>query len=181
MRKITKVFAALLVFCGVPAASAAESVIGSVTRLEGPCSGLGDGYSESLAEGRGVRLMETVSTGAGGRLEIAFVDGTRLTLGEKAQAVLDTFVYDPNGASRFHVAVTGVFRYVSAKLAAGATHQAGVTTPFADIGVRGTDFWGGTLNGVSGVVIFEGAVLVTTARRQRRALRAGRGHQCCEP
>ncbi len=107
--------------------------------------------------------METVSTGAGGRLEIAFVDGTRLTLGEKAEVLLDEFVYDPAGANRFHAAITGAFRYVSGRLGAGATRQASITTPLALIGVRGTDFWGGPSNGAIGVVVFEGSVEVTTA------------------
>ena len=153
----------LVGFSGISATAAAETVIGSVIRSEGPCVGVSDGSSESLTGGMAVRLMETVTTGAAGRLEIAFQDGTHLTVGEKAEIVVDDFAFDPKGGSRFHAMITGPFRYLSGKLAAGANRQASITTPFADIGVRGTDFWGGTLNGVSGVVVFEGVVSVTTA------------------
>ena len=163
MGNITRVLAVLIGFAGISPAAAAQAVIGSVVRSEGPCVGVSDGRSESLTGGMAVRLMEKVTTGAAGRLEIAFQDGTHLTVGEKAEIVLDDFVYDTKAGNRFHAAITGAFRYVSGKLAAGATRQASITTPFADIGVRGTDFWGGTLNGVTGVVVFEGVVSVTTA------------------
>ena len=153
----------LVGFSGISATAAAETVIGSVIRSEGPCVGVSDGSSESLTGGMAVRLMEKVTTGAAGRLEIAFQDGTHLTVGEKAEIVVDDFAFDPKSGGRFHAMITGPFRYLSGKLAAGANRQASITTPFADIGVRGTDFWGGTLNGVSGVVVFEGVVSVTTA------------------
>ena len=106
--------------------------------------------------------METVTTGAGARLELRFLDGTRLMLGENAEVLLDTFVFDPNGANRFHAAIVGSFRYISGKLGTGATREASVTTPFALVGVRGTDFWSGTVNGLTGVVVLEGVVSVTT-------------------
>ncbi len=163
MYRIANILTVLLFFVGISAASAAETVIGSVVRCQGACLGVSTDLTESLTEGTDIRVMEKVSTGAGGRLELGFADGTHLTVGENAEVVLDEFVYDPAGANRFHAAVTGAFRYVSGKLPAGATRQASVTTPFALIGVRGTDFWGGLVGGVNGVVVFEGAVSVTTA------------------
>lgn len=163
MRKITYVLAVIVVFAGIPAAFAAEALIGSVVRCEGQCFGANAGTRESLTAGTGVRLMETVSTGAASRLELAFDDGTHVTLGEKAELVVDDFVYGPAAAGRFHAAIVGAFRYISASLGAGATRTASVTTPLALIGVRGTDFWGGSSNGVAGVVVFTGVVSVTTA------------------
>jgi hypothetical protein len=108
-----------------------------------------------------VNLAETVATGAGARATIALNDGTTITLGEKARLVIDAFVYDPAAASTLHASVAGAFRYLSGRLAPGATRQASVTTPVATIGVRGTDFWGGPIDGRFGVVLFEGAVSVT--------------------
>ena len=162
MRKITNVLMAVLALAGISAASAAEDAIGSVMRCGGQCVRAGAGMAKSLAGGDILRLMDRLSTGSGSRLAIALDDGTRLTLGEKADIVLDDFVYDANGAARFHAAVTGPFRYVSGKLAAGAMRQASVTTPFAVIGVRGTDFWGGPIGGLNAVVLFSGSVTVAT-------------------
>lgn len=113
-----------------------------------------------------VRLNDEIVTGANARLELAFDDGTRLTVGEKATVVLDRFVYRPGGESVFHAAVTGPFRFVSGTLGAGATRQASVTTPFALIGIRGTDFWGGPIDGIFGVFLLEGTITVTAGGQE---------------
>lgn len=162
MHVVTKALAAVFVFSGISAASASEPVIGNVMRCEGKCVGVTGATNKPLAGRDPVRLMERVSTGADSRLELGFRDGTRLTLGEKARVVLDKFVFNPNGTNRFHATVIGAFRYVSGKLGAGAARQASISTPVALIAVRGTDFWSGTLKGVTGVVVFEGVVSVAT-------------------
>jgi len=61
------------------------------------------------------------------------------------------------------VTLAGDFRFISGKLTPGAARDASVTTPFAVIAVRGTDFWGGPIDGAFGVLLFEGAVSVTNA------------------
>jgi hypothetical protein len=147
----------------VAAAIAAEPVIGNVARVQGPAVGISGGASESLVAGSDIRLNEKLTTGADARLEVVFDDGTRLTVGERSMLVVDDFIYAPAGVSRLHAAVTGPLRYVSGKLAVGGTRQASVTTPFALIGVRGTDFWGGPIDGANGVVVFEGSVSVSNA------------------
>ncbi len=144
-------------------ASAAEAVIGNVVRAQGPCSGVSAGVRESLVAGANVHLKEVISTGTAARLELVFHDGTHLTVGEHAKVVLDDFVYQTASMSRFHAAVTGPFRYISGKLATGATHQASITTPFAVLGVRGTDFWGGPIDATNGVLLFDGVVSVSNA------------------
>jgi hypothetical protein len=84
-----------------------------------------------------------------------------LTLGENASLTIDTFVYAPGGANSFHAAVSGAFRYVSGALGANATRTASVTTPAAVVGIRGTDFWGGSIDGQQGFVLFGGIIDVT--------------------
>jgi hypothetical protein len=156
----------LLLFAAVIAISPeakAATAIGTVTRIEGPCEGVVEGGHRELATGFPVHLDEMISTGAGARLELTFDDGTMLTVGERARLMLDEFVYRPGGESRFRTTVTGAFRYVSGKFASGAVRDAAVTTPFATIGVRGTDFWGGPIDGDFGVILFEGAISVSTA------------------
>jgi hypothetical protein len=157
-------FRAFLLILGMaaatPVAYGAEPV-GSVQRLQGSATATLDGAERTLAAGAPVNLAETVVTGAGSRAALILNDGTTITLGEKARLVIDAFVYDPAAASTLHASVTGAFRYLSGRLAPGATRQASVTTPVATIGVRGTDFWGGPIDGRFGVVLFEGAVSVT--------------------
>lgn len=160
----------------LPAAACADD-IGTIDRMAGDCTGTVAGRTGPLAEGDGVALNETVATGAGARLEIAFNDGTRVTLGETARLTLDTFVYDPAGESRFHAAILGAFRFISGHLEGNATRQASVTTPVALIGVRGTDFWGGPIDGSLGVVVLDGAIAVTAAGNTATLDQAGEGVQ----
>jgi len=85
-----------------------------------------------------------------------------LTVGENASVRLDAFVYRPD-ANVVKLTLAGAFRFASGKLAAVAARDVIVTTPFAVIAVRGTDFWGGPIDGAFGVLLFDGAVAVTNA------------------
>ncbi len=167
--------AAALALAAIPA-SAAET-IGAVGRIAGPATGAVAGSAHPLAAGEQVFQDEVIETGDGGRVEIRLADGTAVTLGERASMTLDTFVYEPAGASRLHATIDGAFRYISGPLAKGASRDASVGTPIATIGVRGTDFWGGAIDGSFGVVVLEGEVTVT-ANGVSRTLRArGEGVQ----
>ncbi len=162
----SKTFLALSILClGLLAASAAaaDDAIGKVTRLHGTARGTAEGVWRRLATDDPVNLDETVVTGANTRLELTLDDDSVLTVGANARLRLDAFVYDPSGVSRLRATVIGAFRFVSGVLPAGATRQARVTTPFSVIGVRGTDFWGGPIDGGFGVLLLEGAVSVTNA------------------
>jgi hypothetical protein len=153
---------ASLILASIAGAAQAATAIGSVKRLQGVCQGTVDGASQNLTSDAAVFANELLSTGAAARLEIALADETVLTLGENATLMLDAFVFKPGETDNLHAAVTGAFRFVSGKLAAAAaTRDASVTTPFATIGIRGTDFWGGPINGRFGVVLLEGRITVT--------------------
>ena len=144
------------------AEAAAATAIGKVDRVQGKAQGTVDGATSTLAAQASVFAGEAIATGADARLALTFDDGTTLTLGENASLTLDDFVFRPAGETRLRVAVVGAFRFVSGKLGASATRDAEVSTPVATIGVRGTDFWGGPINGTFGVVVLEGTVTVTT-------------------
>jgi hypothetical protein len=150
---------ALLCLGGVDAFAAAS--IGSVSRIEGTATATVGGETVGIGTGADVFTSEVVVTGIGARLEITLADKTTLTLGENARLTLDDYVFNPRAATRIDLTVNGAFRYVSGKLGVGATRMAEVTTPFATLGARGTDFWGGPIDGHFGVVALEGTVTVT--------------------
>jgi hypothetical protein len=154
--------AAVLLFAVLwaPAAWAATPV-GSVARVQGECTGTVDGATRRLTAEAPVHLAEELATGAGARLAVALDDGTVLTLGENARLTIDEFVFDPAGKSSLAAVVSGAFNYVSGALNAAA-RQAAVTTPVAVIAVRGTNFWGGPIDGGFGVALFEGSISVTS-------------------
>jgi hypothetical protein len=139
----------------------AATPAGSVTRSEGVVTGASSGPPSEIHEGATVFAGEVLRTGANARLEITLADNTVLTLGADAELTLDDFIFDPAAETRIDLSINGAFRYVSGKLGVGATRTAEVRTQFATIGVRGTDFWGGPIDGHFGVVVLEGTVTVT--------------------
>jgi len=172
MRRLALTLAAI---AALTAPALAADPIGKVDRVQGDATGTNSATPAPLSTGADIFLNEIVATGADARLALGFADGTELTLGENAKVTIDTFVYQPAGASQLHAAVAGAFRYISGKLAPGATRDASVTTPIATIGVRGTDFWGGPIDGQFGVVLLEGSVTVTTPSGTASLLEAGQG------
>src|SRR5262249_18027929 len=149
--------AALVVLClGLAAGSAyAADSVGSVTKMQGTAAhGTLAGSDAPLHAGAAIFADEKLTTGAKTRLEATFVDGTKVTIGEKASLTVDRFLYKPRSQGNvFVAAVTGPFRFISGKLDKTAASSARVETPFATIGIRGTDFWGGPIDGHNGVVL----------------------------
>lgn len=138
----------------------AGGVVGGVSSIKGECTGVLGGRSEPLALRSTVVLQQEVATAPAARLEITFDDSTRLTMGERARLTIDEFVYSPGGKNRIAFAVTGAMRFVSAQ-GKPADSDVDIVTPVATIGVRGTDFWTGPIDGQFGVLLLEGAVVVT--------------------
>ena len=153
---------ALLLLVLSAASAAAATQVGSVTRVVGACTGTIGAETRTLVAGTPVYRDEILATGDDARLAVTLDDGTVLTVGENARLTIDAFVFDPAGANTLHATVAGAFRYVSGALSPDATRTASVTTPVALIGVRGTDFWGGPIDGGFGVALFEGSIAVTS-------------------
>jgi hypothetical protein len=58
-------------------------------------------------------------------------------------------------------ATRGAFRFATGRIKALKQKKIAVSTPVADIGVRGTEFWGGALDGRYGVLLLEGEGVVS--------------------
>lgn len=114
--------------------------------------------ARALAAGNPVFRDETVITGAQARAELRLGDETSLVLGEQAEVKLDAFVYDKDGSATINL-VTGALRFISS--ASGHPGKLIVRTPTATIGIRGTDFWAGPIDGVFGVLLLKGEVEVS--------------------
>lgn len=81
-------------------------------------------------------VLETVRDG---RMDVEFLDKTRMIVGPSSKVKMDRFVYDPNRQAG-DVAVSmsrGVMRFVTGRLASPSYK---IRTPTATMGVRGTDF-----------------------------------------
>lgn len=85
--------------------------------------------------------FDDVRTGQG-RLEVTFVDDTTLKLTEHSKVIIDEVVYDPDPnkskmAMRF---AAGTARFATGKIGLVPKKNISITTPSANIAIRGTDF-----------------------------------------
>jgi len=86
-----------------------------------------------------VHLGDAIVSGEQSALQMLLLDQSVFTVGANARVTVDRFVYDPDRrASDVAASVaTGAFRFISGRFLAGAGRNA-ITTPVAEIGVRGT-------------------------------------------
>lgn len=169
---------AVTLVCGFAGGrSAAQDAIGTVSRIQGEASATRSGATRALSLNGSVFRNEVVSTAETARLEVTFTDNTRLTLGEKANLTLDSYVFDSAaGSGTIKFGLVGAFRFVSGQVSKLASADVRVTTPVAIVGIRGTEFWGGPIDDqVLGVFLIEGAVSVSNAAGQQILNLPGQG------
>ena len=114
--------------------------------------------------GTEVRMKDELRTGPDARLQVTFRDNTVLTLGENARLVVDRYVYEPErgiGEAALNAAA-GAFLFATGRMKSLKDKNILVSTPLATIGVRGTEFWGGPIDGHYGVFLVEGEITVTS-------------------
>jgi FecR protein len=135
--------------------------IGNAVKTKDEVEGVTERGSEPLTAGREVYLNELVRTGDTGKAELLFADRTNLTVGPVTTIRLDKFVYDPGGGSGTVVfqASAGSFRFITG--IQGHKNYA-VKTPFATMGVRGTEFYVVITPDSNQIQLVSGEVIVTT-------------------
>ena len=139
--------------------TAAAAAVGKVTRVHKQAQ-VG---SRTATAGTSVNMNDRLRTGPGARLQVRFIDGTELTLGENANVVINRYVYDP-AKSTGKMALTstqGAFRFATGKLNQMKNKDVTVNTPKGALAVRGTEFWSGPIDGHYGTYLMKGKVDVT--------------------
>lgn len=109
-----------------------------------------------------VRLQDELITDKDARLQVTLKDNSVITLGESARLVVDGFVFkEKKQKGRLLVtSLKGAFRFVTGRMGQFKNKKLSLATPVATIGIRGTDFWGGPIEGNYGVLLLEGQVIV---------------------
>ena len=166
MWMLRTVFCFLAVFCLMSAsliATASAAPVGKVTKVQKQAQ-VG---SRSATSGTPVHMNDRLRTGPGSRMEVTFMDGTQLTLGENATVVVDNYVYNPSqGAGKMALSSTqGAFRFATGKLNQMKDKDVQVTTPHGALAVRGTEFWSGPIDGHYGTYVMKGKVGVRSRGR----------------
>jgi hypothetical protein len=167
--------AALLVLIGLPS-WAQQQVVGTVEALQGRVTVEAGGSRQSLGTGAVIRLGDVIETAADAKLAVRFNDGTSLNLGPAARFAVDQFAFDPAARKGEFVgrALQGGFFFVGGRTEAQPNAKVEIRSPHALLGVRGTAFFAGPIDGEYGVFVREGRVLVT-AGGESLPLAAGEG------
>ena len=148
---------------GLAGAESAEP-IGPVNKVQNAAQVISASGPAAAVIGTEVRMKDELRTGPDARLQVTFRDNTVLTLGENARLIVDRYVYEPErgiGEAALKVA-SGAFLFATGRMKSLKDKNILVSTPLATIGVRGTEFWGGPIDGQYGVFLIEGEITVTS-------------------
>jgi hypothetical protein len=164
------------------AAEPDASRVGFVNKVESEAQVISASGATTATVGTPVNMKDELRTGVGGRLQVTFRDNTVLTLGEHASVVIDSYVYDPDHGVGESVlqATKGAFRFATGRIKELKDKKIAVSTPVADIGVRGTEFWGGPLDKY-GVLLLKGEVSVSNQAGSVVLSKPGQGTDITSP
>ena len=162
----------------LPAAAAAQCGIGKLAATHADVQVLRGGVATAPVVGEPLCTGDRVVTGSAGVAELQFRDGTRITVGKASEFVIERWKQRAlrRNEAEFSL-VKGAFRAVTGALTS-RRHRFEVNTTIATIGVRGTDFWGGTslIEGALEVIMLEGkGVYVRNATGTTEITEAGSG------
>jgi trimeric autotransporter adhesin len=119
-------------------AAAQDQRVGVAATAQTPATGTPpQAAARELRIGLDMVRNERIVTGAEGKTQLLFLDGSALTVGPNAELILDEFVYDPaTETGRLAMTATkGVFRVVGGKIS--KTEPITLKTPTATLGIRG--------------------------------------------
>ena len=121
-------------------AQQSDASIGSVTELKGIGRIVRDKpYDAALSFG--IESYDNVET-TNGRIGITFLNDTKVRLTEHSQLLIDEFIYDPD-PSKSKMALqfaSGTARFITGKLNTINKENIAISTPSANVSIRGTDF-----------------------------------------
>lgn len=115
--------------------------IGSVTDVFGVAAVFREAQENEASLDFGIESYDDVRTAAG-RIELQFLDESILKLTEHSEIVIDEFVYDPD-PTKSKLALnfaSGTARFITGRLGTIDKDNIKITTPTAEIAIRGTDF-----------------------------------------
>ncbi|MCF8466585.1 MAG: FecR family protein [Sneathiella sp.] len=146
----------------IPHTFAAAPGVGTVTRIQNTASVIREGQELPIQPGAMILENDEIRSSEAARVEITFIDGTRLTIGENSRIAIDEYVYNPhdNIGKAIISAIQGPFRFITGKIGKLKDKRVEVRTNLATIGIRGTDFWGGPSPDIFGVFLLKGTIIV---------------------
>ena len=117
---------------------------------------------ERLAPTAVVAHDDQLQTGPNSRLQLTLSDGGTLNLGENTRLRATTISESP-AHSLAELDLKGAFRMVSGIFRGKHKQEWVIKTPVAVIGIRGTDFFAGPIDGALDVMVISGLVEVSNS------------------
>jgi ferric-dicitrate binding protein FerR (iron transport regulator) len=166
---------AAVALLATPRSSVARELAGSVEEIKGEAFAAAQNERRKLENAAPLFIADDVSTGSASRLALHLGKDTMVRLGELAHLTIDRFVENAGGELTL---ASGPLLY---------DHQQGaeprplkIRSSYGLIAVRGTRFFAGPSNGVFGVFVERGSVVVSGAGHDV-ALGAGEGTNIAHP
>ncbi|MBS0560238.1 MAG: FecR domain-containing protein [Proteobacteria bacterium] len=136
-------------------AARAADPAGAVEAIQGQVTAQAGAAARTLAKDAPVFVGDTVATGAQSGVALRLGQATKVRLGEQAKLRIDAFLLKAGGVLDLAQGALLVEHD-----AASDQGEVAVRSPFGLIAVRGTRFFAGPSNGVFGVFVWEGEVMV---------------------
>ena len=158
-----------------------EEVVGKVTEITGSAVAMQDALPRALKVGADIHMGDVLSTGRDSRLHVKMVDDAEFSLGERSSFVVQEYFLNPNGKEGNAVIrlMSGAIRATTGKIAQLDNNPFVMRTEVATIGVRGTEFWGGLLDGVHQFALLGGrAIIIENKAGRTEITRVGDGTIC---
>lgn len=175
---------ALMLFVAAPAAhaqtDATSDIVGTVLEVEGAATITMQGVAQAqpLKVNMPVHTGDIIVTGPAAKAYVMLIDNTELTLSENGQLSIDDYNFndrDSTNNSATYSVLKGAFLYVSGLVAKKENPDVTVNVPQGSIGIRGTRFWGGEVDGEYGIVVGDGEVEVDSGAGTKTRIRKGEG------
>lgn len=151
---------AILAGAGFGAAFAEDGSIGHLSRSAGEVAILRGGQALPGAVNAGIQVTDRIRTGAGGRAEIVFQDGSILTVGAESEVAIASFAPDPAESNAVLELLSGIVRATVNQATGWNRFEIRSSTAVAS--VRGTDFLVEANADTSAVFVAEGRVAVSS-------------------
>lgn len=155
-KNLRSILIAVLLLSPVMIHAQEEDVAGVVVRLQGNAVAMQDAFPRILETGDKILRGDVISTGRGARIEMRMLDDAVMTLGEKTIFIVTDYISGGEEPLASFRLMQGAFKAVSGKISGDNKGKFLVATEVATIGIRGTTFWGGSLDGEFEVALLDG-------------------------
>jgi hypothetical protein len=161
MKRIAVLVICLCIGLGYAVHAATDlNVAGKVARQKGTVMAIQDAQVRILKEGDDVFIGDILSTGADAGLEVTMIDNGSFTLGARTSFVVIDYTFGQGNNNAVMELLSGAMDGVSGGIAHANPKGMEVVTRTATIGIRGTKFFVGELDGALSVAHWSGGGLL---------------------